>query len=87
MAKPDQDTLHRFLFAGSDIRGEIISLTKTYRAVLAEHQYPASVRTLIGEFLAAAGLLSAALKFSGTLTLQARGNGPLALIMADCTPA
>lgn len=85
MANPDQDTLHRFLFDDSDIRGEIISLTETYRAVLAEHRYPASVRTLIGEFLAAAALVSAALKFNGTLTLQARGNGRLALIMADCT--
>ena len=43
------------------------------------------VQQLLGEFLAAASLLSSTLKFDGILTLQARGDGPLPLIMAECS--
>jgi|AZIJ01.1.fsa_nt_gi molecular chaperone Hsp33 len=92
MPKPDNDLLQRFLFEQSDIRGEIVSLQDSYQAVLANHKHPASyltttVNTLLGEFLSAAALLSATLKFDGIITLQAKPKipGPLELIMADCT--
>ena len=47
-------------------------------------RYPTPVRNLLGEFTAAAALLSNTLKFDGVLSLQARGNGPLPLIMSEC---
>ncbi len=83
MASSDQ--LHRFIFEDFDIRGEVVSLEKSYQDILANHDYPERVNKLLGEFLAAAGLLSSMLKFDGTLTLQARGQGPVSLVMADCT--
>lgn len=79
------DLIHRFIFDDFDIRGEIISLEQSYQTALRNGDYPDPAGYLLGEFMAAAGLLSAVLKFDGTLTLQARGNGPLPLIMADCT--
>ena len=92
MPKPDNDLLQRFLFEQSDIRGEIVSLQDSYQAVLANHQQsyprlPTAITTLLGEFLSAAALLSATLKFDGIITLQAKPKtpGPLELIMADCT--
>ncbi len=81
----DRDKLHRFLFDRSDIRGEIVTLSDSYQSVLDKADYPPIVQKLLGEFLAAAGLLSATLKFDGILTIQARGDGPLGLIVADCT--
>lgn len=81
----DNDLLHRFIFDNSDVRGEIISLTNSYQRVLANGEYPATIGPLLGEMLAAAGLLSATMKFDGVLTLQARGEGELSLLMADCT--
>ncbi|MDM3870928.1 Hsp33 family molecular chaperone HslO [Porticoccus sp. W117] len=81
----DSDKLQRFMFDHCDIRGEIITLEQSYQAVLQINQYPQAVQHLLGEFLAAAGLLSATLKFDGVITLQARGDGPLKLIVADCT--
>ena len=81
----DSDKLHRFIFDHRDIRGEIISLADSYRTALATTDYPVVIQQLLGEFQAAAGLLSATLKFDGVITLQARGDGPLNLIMADCT--
>lgn len=79
------DQLHRFLFDHHDIRGEIVSLEQAYQDVLKQRAYPVPIRHLLGEFLAAASLLSSLLKFDGIMTLQARGDGPLQTIMAECT--
>ena len=81
----DQDTLQRFLFDGTDIRGEISSLVTSYQTIVAQQKYPDAVATLFGEFLVAATLLSATLKFPGIVTIQATGTGPLKTIMAECT--
>lgn len=86
MPIPESDILQRFIFVDSDVRGEIISLDASYRTALQHHSHTDAVQSLIGQFMAAVGLLSATLKFDGTITLQARGgDGPLALIMADCS--
>lgn len=79
------DSLQRFLFDGTDIRGELTRLHQAYRDTLSSHPYPAPVARLLGEFLAAASLLSATLKFDGTLTLQAKSEGEIPLIMAETT--
>jgi len=79
------DEILRFIFDGTDIRGEWIQLEHSYRDTLANHHYPPQVGRLLGEFLAAAGLLGATLKVDGTLILQARGNGQIPLIMAEAT--
>ncbi len=79
------DRLYRFIFDNTDVRGEIIGLEDSYARVLGNSDYPPVVGRLLGEMLAASGLLSATLKFDGTLALQARGDGPLSLIMADCS--
>ncbi|UTW46727.1 Hsp33 family molecular chaperone HslO [bacterium SCSIO 12696] len=81
----DSDKLHRFIFDHCDIRGEITTLEHSYQQVLQTANYPEPVQQLLGQFLAAVSLLSATLKFDGVITLQARGDGPLSLIVADCT--
>lgn len=77
------DQLQRFIFDNTDIRGEISRLEKSYQDCLNNHNYPEVVAHLLGEFMAAAALLSATLKFEGTLTLQARSDGEIPLIMAE----
>ncbi len=79
------DLLQRFIFDNTDIRGELSHLEQSYQEALSTHQYPEPVARLLGEFLAAAALLSATLKFEGTLTLQARSEGQIPLIMAEAT--
>ena len=79
------DQLQRFIFDDTDIRGELSRLHHSYQDTLAAHDYPEVVAHLLGEFLAAAALLSATLKFDGTLTLQARSEGEIPLIMAEAT--
>lgn len=81
----DQDIRQRFLFDGTDIRGEITSLAASYQAIVAQQQYPSSVANTLGEFLVAASLLSATLKFPGIVSIQAMGGEPLNTIMAECS--
>lgn len=81
---PSNDLLHRFLFDDCDIRGEIVTLNDSYREVLSHNQHVPAIRRLLGEFLAAVGLLSSTLKFDGKIILQARGDGPISTIMAEC---
>lgn len=79
------DQMQRFLFDYTDIRGEIVSLGDSYSEVLANNSYAPTVQALLGEFIAAVSLLSSTLKFEGRLTLQARGDGPVPLIVAECS--
>lgn len=78
------DFLQRFLFEGTAVRGELAQLDASLQTVLARHDYPPRVQTLLGELMTAALLLSATLKFEGSLILQARGHGPLDTLMAEC---
>ncbi len=81
---PSNDLLHRFLFDDCDIRGEIITLGDSYREVLSHNPQQPAIHRLLGEFLAAVGLLSSTLKFDGKIILQARGDGAISTIMAEC---
>jgi molecular chaperone Hsp33 len=67
------------------VRGEIAHLDATWRAVLERHDYPESLRVAMGELMAAAALLSATLKFTGSLIMQVQGSGPVKLIVVECT--
>jgi len=78
------DLLHRFLFDDCDIRGEIVTLGDSYREVLSHNPQVPAIHRLLGEFLAAVSLLSSTLKFDGKIILQARGDGAISTIMAEC---
>jgi len=79
------DSLQRFLFEGAPVRGEIVHLDSTWRAVLERHRYPPPLRAVLGQLMAAAALLSATLKFEGSLILQIQGSGAVKLIVVECT--
>lgn len=79
------DSLQRFIFEHTPVRGEIVHLNATWRAVLERHDYPERLREVLGELMAAAALLSATLKFEGSLILQVQGNGPIKLLVVECT--
>jgi molecular chaperone Hsp33 len=81
----DQDTLRRFVLENAPVRGEIVRLHATWRAVLERHAYPSVVRDTLGESLAAAALLSGTIKYNGSLIMQIQGKGPITLLVAECT--
>jgi len=82
---PDRDCLHRFLFEHYPIRGHIVHLDASWRALLEHREYPEAIRDTLGEAVAASVLLAATLKFDGTLTLQLQGQGPMHLLLAQCS--
>lgn len=79
------DGKRRFLFEDIDMRGEIVHLDEVLTEVAAIHDYPQGVAELLGEFIAASVLLASTIKFKGSLTVQARSDREIPLIMAECT--
>lgn len=81
----ERDTLQRFIFEHAPIRGELVHLDASWRAVLERQEYPEAVRRLLGEMMAASALLASTLKFDGLLTLQIQGSGPVSLAVMEVT--
>jgi molecular chaperone Hsp33 len=78
------DSLKKFLFEDRSVRIESVELTQTWLAAQAHHTYPPYVAAQLGELVAAATLLSATLKFDGSLLLQLQGDGAIALMVVEC---
>ena len=81
----DRDCLHRFVFEGLPIRGHLVHLDAAWRALIEHRDYPAAIRDTLGEAVAASLLLAATIKFDGVLSLQLQGDGPVPLMLAQCT--
>lgn len=79
------DHLQRFIFDSAAVRGEWLQLKTTWQTVRAQRDYPPAVAKLLGEMLAAAALLAETVKMDGRLVLQCRSNGPVSLLMVECT--
>lgn len=80
------DTLQRFLFEQASVRGELVQLDASWKAVLERHNYPEAVREPLGQMIVASVLLAATMKFNGSITLQVRGSGPISMLVVDCSP-
>lgn len=81
MAQHDQ--LHRYLFENYAVRGELVTVSETWKQILENHDYPQPVKTILGELLVATSLLTATLKFAGDITVQLQGDGPLSLAVIN----
>jgi molecular chaperone Hsp33 len=73
-----------FICDGAPVRGEIVSISSAWQAVLERRNDPPVVRRILGDFVGAATLLSASLKFDGTLIIQAQSKGPIQLLVVEC---
>jgi molecular chaperone Hsp33 len=78
------DTLQKFIFDNGAVRGEFVEISDTWREIQARHDYPPAVKTVLGEMVAAAALLSANLKFNGSIIMQIHGDGPVRLMVVEC---
>ena len=79
------DCLQRFIFENAAIRGEWVNLQESWQEVLNRRDYPLAIRRALGEMMGAAALLTATVKISGRLVLQIRSQGPVSLMMVECT--
>ncbi|MFO1396411.1 MAG: Hsp33 family molecular chaperone HslO [Burkholderiales bacterium] len=81
------DALTRFVFEHAAVRGALVTLADTTAATLACHPYPPALQRVLGELLAASALLASTLKFTGSLIVQLQGDGPVRLLVVECTDA
>ncbi len=81
----EKDVIHRFIFEDCGVRGELVRLDATWRAVRECHDYPPPVQRHLGEALAGVLLLAETIKLRGTLIMQAQGDGPLRTLVAQAT--
>jgi len=76
-----------FHLPGRPVRGRLVRLGPLADALLTRHDNHPAVTALAGQALALAAALAGALKFRGSFSLQAKGNGSVPMLLADCTEA
>lgn len=74
-----------FHLPGRPVRGRLVRLGKLADALLTRHDNHPAVTALTGQALALAAALSTALRFRGSFSLQAKGDGAVPMLLADCT--
>jgi molecular chaperone Hsp33 len=79
------DTITPFVFDSLPVRGALISLSRSWRRMLRDHDYDPLVRDTLGHAAAATGLIAQSLKFDGAITLQIQGGGGLRMLVMQCT--
>lgn len=85
MSEKDNDYLYRFVFEDFGVRGEFVRLAASWQAVREKHDYPVVIEQPLGAALAAVSLLSATIKFKGSLVLQIQGDGLVRSLVAQAT--
>lgn len=79
------DKVVPFQVEGLDVRGRAVQVGPLLNAILERHDYPPVVACLLAEAVVLTALIGTSLKFSGKLTLQTKGDGPVDLLVADFT--
>jgi molecular chaperone Hsp33 len=77
--------LRPFQLERSALRGRVVRLGALVDRVLTRHDYPEPVGRMLGELFVLAATLAGGLKFNGTFSLQIQSDGPVSLMLADCT--
>lgn len=80
-----QDRLYRYIFEDLSIRGELVQIDKTFKNIIDNHNYPKPIEEILGQLVVATSLLTATLKFKGSITVQLQGNGPVELAVINGT--
>ncbi|AIL69292.1 Hsp33 family molecular chaperone HslO [Vibrio vulnificus] len=77
------NVLNRYLFEDLSVRGELVQLDEAYQRIISSKDYPAALQKLLGELLVSTTLLTATLKFEGSITIQLQGDGPVSLAVIN----
>lgn len=77
------DAILPFQVGDSAVRGRIVRLGPALDAILSVHGFPLAASELVGEAAILVALMGSSLKFDGKLILQAQGDGPVSMLVAD----
>lgn len=80
----ESDSLQKFIFENANIKGAIVHLDQVFQTIMSQHDYPHTVRNLVGEALVSNLLLASSIKFEGTISLQFQGDSRLSLLLVQC---
>ncbi len=67
------------------VRGRLVRLENTVQNVTGDGRYPDDVAILLATTAALSATLASGLKYEGIFRLQAQGNGPVSLLLAEMT--
>jgi molecular chaperone Hsp33 len=82
---PNDDVVIPFQVGETAVRGRLVRLGPAIDDLLSRHDFPLPLKQLVGETAALVAMLGASLKFKGKLILQAQGDGPVSMVVADYT--
>jgi len=74
-----------FLFEELGIRGEWVKLTQSWQQAKSHQQGDEAIQQQLGQALVAAVMLSATIKFKGSMILQTQGDGHIQTLVAQST--
>ena len=77
------DTVLPFQLDASDIRGRVARLDTAFEEILAQHDYPMLIESLVAEMALLTAMIGQSMKTRWKLSLQVRGDGPARLIATD----
>ncbi|MDY6828367.1 MAG: Hsp33 family molecular chaperone HslO [Pseudomonadota bacterium] len=83
MNQETEEGLFQAVLTHAPVRCVLVRLTDAWQAARQHRSLPAAARDLLGEAMAATALMTSTLKFSGSLSLQAQTNGPLAWLLCQ----
>lgn len=84
MAAMSDDFIAPFSLDNAPVRGRVVRLGEgALDPILRRHAYPRPVALLLGEALVLAALVGSLLKADGRLVVQAQGEGPVSLLVAE----
>jgi molecular chaperone Hsp33 len=81
---PD-DIVQPFQIENGVARGRLVRLGPAVERVIGGHDFPEPVAALLAEMLALAVVVAGIFKFEGVFSLQAKGDGPVGLVVVDLT--
>jgi len=81
----EQDVLRRFLFEDLGIRGQWVRLTKSWQEAKSHQQGDEDLQQQLGKAMVAVAMLSATIKFKGSMILQTQGDGRIKTLVAQAT--
>lgn len=81
----NEDLVQPFQLESGSFRGRLVRLGPALDIILHQHAYPDQVGKLLAESMVIAAALATSLKYKGVFTLQAKGDGPVRLLVADVT--
>jgi molecular chaperone Hsp33 len=82
---PAKDAVIPFVFESIPVRGALVQLESAWQRMQLGHDYSQPVAEVLGHSAAATALIAQSLKFNGTVTLQISSDGPLGMLVMQCT--